>query len=681
MDGGGSRGCLEMWAEENRKLVAQLKNISTLTVNRRDILQQSHASFRKLLEKIQGLPATVPSIPLELNILYNAVVLRLSLSDVNQNDNSLVYEGLVRGLEAYGRHFDGLDIVKLWGMIFQSIHDPAFIQAVDQLIYLQCVIWLVSNQLDKIDAALRILRDRGSSGSGLNAHSDDLLQCIKAGDLLKDRSGSHLMLVQSLSSLGELIYTCALFIRGFRKMEEGNYLEAVDILQQAAEGLCSKRILAEIYTLIGYSSAQMGRPHTALQYFRWALQADIHCLSALYHAAMMYRQLEMVEAELEALNHLYVALESCDQFKAGNHVDSQFLIRPEQLIRIPATCHLLTGVNQVHVKHSLARRFLQIGRVEAAAEHYLDLLASFLEGSQQEVFLVADHTVPRVPEIYLEAAVALLQCQRHNDVITICEEIASKMSSLISEKLTFEIRVNEWLPSNCSEGTEINTSCQSSLLNCFNESQTLRTKKKETLNYILWAATAFLYQGQAFALLRNNKESITNFSRCVNLLLKVQVVGPPDTGVPDDQLESLKENMTELEILQKLKSLAFAGKGMQLAEKGQDREALQNFQLSLQAYPDSREALYLLVQVLWKLKRKQEAVSFWLKSYSSVTKAAAEKMQQENTLKKFPIFLISHLREISTSEEEAVSEKLQEYCSSHSEEKVTLQFLRPMSCS
>ncbi|XP_041051372.1 Fanconi anemia group G protein isoform X3 [Carcharodon carcharias] len=658
MDGGGSRGCLEMWAEENRKLVAQLKNISTLTVNRTDILQQSHASFRKLLEKIQG-------------------------------------------LEAYGRHFDGLDILKLWGMIFQSIHDPAFIQAVDQLIYLQCVIWLVSNQLDKIDAALRILRDRGSPGSGLNVHSDDLLQCIKAGDLLKDGSGSHLMLVQSLSSLGELIYTCALFIRGFHKMEEGNYLEAVDILQQAAEGLCSKRILAEIYTLIGYSSAQMGRPHTALQYFRWALQADIHCLSALYRAAMVYRQLEMVEAELEALNHLYVALESCDQFKAGNHVDSQFLIRPEQLTRIPATCHLLTGVNQVHVKHTLARRFLQIGRVEEAAEHYLDLLASFLEGSQQEVFLVADHTVPRVPEIYLEAAVALLQCQRHNDVITVCEEIASKMSSLISEKLTFEIRVNEWLPRNCSEGTEINTSCQSSLLNCFSESQTLCTKKKETLNYILWAATAFLYQGQAFALLRNNKESITNFSRCVNLLLKVQVVGPPDTaasdvrkqqilslttsnatgGVPDDQLESLKENMTELEILQKLKSLAFTGKGMQLAERGQDREALQNFQLSLQVYPDSRETLYLLGQLLWKLKRKQEAVSFWLKSYSSVTKAAAEKLQQENTLKKFPIFLISHLREISTSEEEAVSEKLQEYCSSHSEENVTLQFLRPTSCS
>lgn len=49
-----------------------------------------------------------------------------------------------------------------------------------------------------------------------------------------------------------------------------------------------------------------GRPQTGLQYFRWALQADIQCFPALYHAAMVYRQLEIMEAELEALNHLSV---------------------------------------------------------------------------------------------------------------------------------------------------------------------------------------------------------------------------------------------------------------------------------------------------------------------------------------------------------------------------------------
>ncbi|XP_048395854.1 Fanconi anemia group G protein isoform X4 [Stegostoma tigrinum] len=571
MESGLHRGCLEMWSEENRILVVQLKNISVHAANWREIVQQSYVSFSKLLEKIQGLPPTIPSIPLELTILYNTVVLSLSLSDVNQSVNSLLYEGLVRGLEAYDAHFDRLDITKLWAMIFQNINDPNFIQAVDQLIYLQCVLWLVCNQLEKIDNVLHLLRDRG-------------------------------------------------FVK-WRK----------------------------------------DRPQTALQYFRWALQADIQCLSALYHAAMVYRRLEMVDAELEALNHLSVALESWDQYKVGNDVDSQVLIRPEQLVQIPATCHLLTSVNWVHVKHSLAGRFLQMGRVEAAAEHYLDLLASFLEESQREIFVVADHTIPRIPEIYLEAAVALLHCQRFNDVITVSEEIASKMTCLISEKLTFEITVNEWLSSDCSKSTEapeIDTSHQTCHLNSFSESQTLWAKKKETLNYILWAATAFLYQGQAFALLKNNKESITNFTRCVNLLLKVQVVGPPDLGVPDDQIETLKKNMIEVKILQKLKSLAFVGRGIQLAERGQNREALQNFQLSLQAYHDNFEAVYHLVEILWKLERKQEAVTYWLKQ------AEAEKRHKVNASEDFPIFLISCLKEISTSEEEAVSKKLDGYRSS-----------------
>ncbi|XP_043543788.1 Fanconi anemia group G protein isoform X1 [Chiloscyllium plagiosum] len=661
MESGRSWGCLEMWNEENCKLVAQLKNISVHAVNRREIVRQSHVSFSKLLEKIQGLPPTVSSIPLELTILYNTVVLSLSLSNASQSVNSLLYEGLVRGLEAYDGHFDEPDITKLWAMISQSIHDPTFIQAVDQLICLQCVLWLVCNQLEKIDAVLHILRDRDSSGSGLNTHSGNWWQWIKSGDLLKDRNGSDLMLVLSLSSLGELIYTCAMFIRGFRRMEESNYREAVDILEQAAEGLCSKRILAEIYTLIGHCSAQMDRPQTALQYFRWALQADIQCLSALYHAAMVYRQLEMVDAELEALNHLSVALDSWDQYKAGNNVDSQVLIRPEQLVQIPATCHLLTNVNWVHVKHLLARRFLQMGRFEDTAEHYLDLLASFLEESQREVFVVADHTIPRIPEIYLEAAVALLHCRRFNDVITVSEEIASKVTCLISENLTFEIRVNEWLSSDCSkssEAPEINTSPRNCLLNGFSEWQILGTKKKETLNYILWSATAFLYQGQAFALLKNNKESITNFTRCINLLLKVQVVCPPDSGEPDDLLETLKENMTELKILQTLKSLAFTGRGIQLAERGQNSEALQNLQLSLQAYPDSFETIYHLVEVLWKLERKQEAVTFWLK------KTEAKQRHKVNALKQIPLFVISCLKEINTTEEEAVSKKLEEYCSS-----------------
>ncbi|XP_062898147.1 Fanconi anemia group G protein isoform X1 [Mobula hypostoma] len=679
MDSIGGKSCLEIWTEENDKLVAELKNISTHTASWKATLRQSYVSFNKLLEKIQGLPPTIPSLPLELTVLYNTIVLGISLSDVIHSDHSRLFQGLTRGLEAYGKCFDEQDIMKLCKMIFQNISDPTVIQGVHQILYLQSLLWLARNQLEKVDAVLHVLKERSSSASGLNIQCDDLWQSIKTGYLLKDGRGKRLVLALSLRSLGQLMYTCATFLRGVRKVEDGNYLEAIDILQQATDGLCSKKILAEIYTLIGYSSVQVGKPQTGLQYFRWALQLDIQCFPALYHAAMVYRQLEMLEAELEALNHLYMIFENYDKFKDANHVESQFLIKPEQLVGIPATCCLLTNVNQVYVKHSLARRYLQIGRAGEAAEHYLDLLASFYEGSQQEISLVADCMVPRIPEIYLETAVALLQCQRCNDAITVCEEITRKLSSLLSENLTFEIRVNEWLPKDCSERTEINTVCQSSLSNYSSESQTQCSTKKETLNYILWMASALLYQGQAFALLGNNKESITNFSRCVNLLHKVQVVDSDDSGGPNSQFETLKEKIMEVKYLQKLKSLAFVGKGVQLTERGQQREALQNFQLGLQACPDSLEAMYNLVQVLWKLRRKGEAVSYWQKYHSS-TRASAEEVQQ-GWSKKLPLFLIPHLNEISPSEEEAVSEMLQAHCVSHSKEKSAVQFLRSTSYS
>ncbi|XP_072107883.1 Fanconi anemia group G protein [Mobula birostris] len=679
MDSIGGKSCLEIWTEENDKLVAELKNISTHTASWKATLRQSYVSFNKLLEQIQGLPPTIPSLPLELTVLYNTIVLGISLSDVIHSDHSQLFQGLTRGLEAYGKCFDEQDIMKLCKMIFQNISDPTVIQGVHQILYLQSLLWLARNQLEKVDAVLHMLKERSSSASGLNIHCDDLWQSIKTGYLLKDGRGKRLVLALSLRSLGQLMYTCATFLRGVRKVEDGNYLEAIDILQQATDGLCSKKILAEIYTLIGYSSVQVGKPQTGLQYFRWALQLDIQCFPALYHTAMVYRQLEMLEAELEALNHLSMIFENYDKFKDANHVESQFLIKPEQLVGIPATCSLLTNVNQVYVKHSLARRYLQIGRAGEAAEHYLDLLASFYEGSQQEISLVADCMVPRIPEIYLETAVALLQCQRCNDAITVCEEITCKLSSLLSENLTFEIRVNEWLPKDCSERTEINTVCQSSLSNYSSESQTQCSTKKETLNYILWMASALLYQGQAFALLGNNKESITNFSRCVNLLHKVQVVDPDDSGGPNSQFETLKGKIMELKYLQKLKSLAFVGKGVQLTERGQQREALQNFQLGLQACPDSLEAMYNLVQVLWKLKRKGEALSYWQKYHSS-TRASAEEVQQ-GWSKKLPLFLIPHLNEISPSEEEAVSEMLQAHCVSHSKEKSAVQFLRSTSYS
>ncbi|XP_007888899.2 Fanconi anemia group G protein isoform X1 [Callorhinchus milii] len=676
---GGS--CLGSWADENNQLVSRVKDASTISADRREILHQSYISFSKLLQKIQGLSPVTLSIPLELTVLYNTIVLNIVLSDrIDQNDNNLIYQGLLRGLEAHSRHCDKLDVVKLWSVTFQITHNRDFTHSAEQLASLQCVLWLANHQLEKIEAVFHLLRDRecaGSSASALDERSGDLLQWIKMSSVETDPGAEGVSLViQSHTSLRQLLFTGIAFLRGFRNMEDGNFANAIDVLQQAVAGLCSKRILAQLYTLLGYSSIQMDRPQTALQYFKRALQADFQCLSALNHAAQVYHQLEMMEPELEALKYLNTALESQDQAKEDvDFIDPGVLIRPEQLLRIPETCLPLASVNQAHVKHLLAKKFLQIGRAEEAAEHYLDLLSSFLEGSQQEIALDGSPNAPRIPEVYLEAAVALLGSERHNDVITVCEEIITKMSGFLSETLTIEIPVN-------TEDPALNTGCRTPASRLSSDPRTLWAEKRESLNYKLWSAAALLYQGQAFALLKNNKEAITNFSRCLNLLLKVQIVNLPHSGDPGEQCESLKEIMTELNTLQKLKALAFIGKGLQLTERDQDREALQHFQLSLQASPDNLESVYHLVQLLWKLERKQEAASCWLKFHSSATRASdSGKKGYCDPLTKLPLFLISHLKEVTSSEEDDFTKKIQMYNSHWTEDQQTIQFLRPIPSS
>ena len=48
-----------------------------------------------------------------------------------------------------------------------------------------------------------------------------------------------------------------------------------------------------------------GKPQTALQYLRRALQVDFQCLPALSHVAAVYHELGEVDAELQALALLY----------------------------------------------------------------------------------------------------------------------------------------------------------------------------------------------------------------------------------------------------------------------------------------------------------------------------------------------------------------------------------------
>lgn len=99
--------------------------------------------------------------------------------------------------------------------------------------------------------------------------------------------------------------------------------------------------------------------------------------------------------------------------------------------------------------------------------------------------------------MFLEAASALEQAGRHQDAITMCEEVISRTTDLIPRVLRVEERLEQ--PECSSPGAEL--------------AGGLLSQKKESLCCLAWRAAGYLHQGWAWAHLGESKEAVTQFSR------------------------------------------------------------------------------------------------------------------------------------------------------------------------
>uniref|UniRef100_A0A8C3GMP5 FA complementation group G n=1 Tax=Cairina moschata TaxID=8855 RepID=A0A8C3GMP5_CAIMO len=418
-------------------------------------------------------------------------------------------------------------------------------------------------------------------------------------------------------------------LRGLQEMEAGNLPAALSLLQEAAGGLCSKGVLAQIYTCLGCCARQMGKPQTALQHLKRALQVDFQCLPALYHVAAVYQELGETDVELQALGLLYEALEKKPPSAASS--SPYFLIRTELLVHTPIHTSLFRHRQPSEVKYLLAQRCLQEGRVADAVEHYLDFLAVLQEGLQQQVPLDGGSALPRVPEAFLEAASALQQDGRHRDAITVCEEVISRTNDLIPRMLQVEEGLEQ--PESPSPGTGL--------------AGGLLSQKRESLHCLTWRAAAYLHQGWAWVKLGENKEAVTQFSRCLSELLRFPLCGPG--------AEPTGNFLVEVEVLQKIRLLSLIGRGTQFLELGKHKEALLDFHYSLQVSPGDPAAASYLVQALWKLNRKQEAAAQWQKHL------AREDGQQEGQGRPFPLYLVSCVKQAAFPQRESLASSVQDY--------------------
>ncbi|NXH82866.1 FANCG protein, partial [Edolisoma coerulescens] len=567
-----------------------------------------------------GLPAALPALPLELTVLYNSLLFTAGASDsAIKGEAEGIRQGLLRVLEACGACGQDLGTEELWQKVLQEVTVEELQAPLHRLGALQAAWWL---------AAGRLRSDLGRAHC--SERQNKLLSLIKAWRVPPE--GASLPLVQSAKDLKEILCTAAAFLQGLQELEAGNFPTALSLLQEAAGGFCSKKILAQIYTCLGCCAQRMGKPQTALQNLKRALQVDFQCLPALSHAAAVYHELGETDAELQALTLLYQALGKNPPAAASS--SPYFLMRTELLVHTPVLTSLLHHHHPSEVKYLLAQRCLQDGRVADAVEHYLDFLSLLQEGLQQQVPLDGSSALPRIPEVFLEAASALEQAGRHQDAITVCEEVISRTTDLIPRVLQVEERLEQ--PECSSPGAELTGG--------------LLSQKKESLCCLAWRAAGYLHQGWAWAKLGESKEAVTQFSRCLSDLLRLQLHG--SGAKPTENFQA------EVEVLQKIRLLSLIGRGTQFLELGRHKEALLDFQHSLQISPGDPAAASYLVQTLWKLNRKQEAAAQWQKLSQS---SPGEDGQQRGQGRPLPLYLVSCLEQAMFPHSEPLARSIQDY--------------------
>ncbi|XP_061232526.1 Fanconi anemia group G protein isoform X1 [Neopsephotus bourkii] len=630
-------GCLQAWTAENRALAERWREARRAGPGAAAGRQQ-RGGFGELLLRMRGLPATLPTLPLELTVLYNSLLFTMGASDSAMEGQEAIHQGLLRVLEACGAGGQDLSSEELWQKVLQEVTVAELQTSLHQLGALQAAWWLSTGRLGSIASLLRLLSNPEDLGK---AHwskvENELLSLLKAWRVPSEVDSLHL--VQSTRELKEILCTSAAFLQGLQEFEAGNFPTACSLLQEAAGGFCSKKVLAQIYTCLSCCAQRMGKPQTALRHLKQALQVDFHCLPALSHVAAVYHELGETDAELQALALLYEALEKNPPAAASS--SPYFLIQTELLVHTPVLASLLRHSHLSEVKYLLAQRCLQNGRVADAVEHYLDFLALLQEGPQQQVPLDGSSAVPRIPEVFLEAASALQQAERHQDAITVCEEVISRTTSLIPRVLLLEERLEQPECPSPQAGLAGGPLAQ----------------KKESLSCLTWRAAGYLHQGWAWGKLGEVKQAVTQFSRCLEELLRVQLYGPG--------IEPTENLLPEVEMLQKIRLLALIGRGTQFLELGKHKKALLDFQHGLQVSPGDPAAASYLVQALWNLDRKQEAAAQWQKLSQRPPKEDGQQEGQGSfSFRPVPLYLDSCLKQAMFPHSDDLARSIQNYLGS-----------------
>ncbi|XP_049435759.1 Fanconi anemia group G protein isoform X2 [Epinephelus fuscoguttatus] len=541
---------LDRWIQENNVLVNKWKQERGGDASSRD-QSQAHlrlcsSEFHKLLMKIQGVPPLADHTQLELTVVYNACVCSVAQSHFSEAE-LLLTRATERVLQMSGVDFVASDPSVFWRTVLKSVGNTALNRFVLYLLCLQWAIWLSTCQLKTIQVfqdELFSVFERLSAGVPDDGKSEP-----------NGKSSDFPRLVMDPRILIELLQICTLIAQGAESLSEGRSSEALSGLQTASSLPAPRTLVAYTHLLSGLCLAHMSRPQMALQCYRKALETDSRCVCALYQSMLIYRQLGNTQAEIQALHLLHSTLmlpSATEPAPAGAH-----LLSPSLLLHSQSLSSLLSVPSALSVLHSLALKCVLHGRVSEGVEYYLDLLAA-LHSEDQHGMHAEGPPLPRLPELYLQAGAALLMAQRPADCMALCDEVITTTLDLLPEKLVLE-EPEEKCEALCAEG-------------------------EDKVATVLWAGAAYMLQGHCHAHLKDWKQAVTHYTRCVNLLGKV-CFKKRDFQPQIPAADMVGKQGIDLCVLQRLKGLSLAGRGISFIQTDQLREALRDLQLSMHAFP------------------------------------------------------------------------------------------------
>ncbi|XP_028313547.1 Fanconi anemia group G protein isoform X1 [Gouania willdenowi] len=576
----------DQWIHENNETVTKCQQELDRDVTNRDHhLKLCSFQFHKLLRKIQGVPAHAEHTHLELAVVYNTCLCSAAQAQFSEAQ-LLLSQAADRVLQCKGANAQTADVCVQWKLLLQSTENTFWQPSVVHLLCVQWALWLATHQLKRIETLEEVF-------SSLREQLHDVFEDV-GGSKSKEKPSKRPQLVAEPRRLVELLHICTVIIQSAEKIDEGRHSEALSALQAASTLPAHRALLAHTHLLSGFCLAHMKRPQMALQCYKKALETDSGSVCALYQSARVYRQLGHTQAEIQALRllHSILMLPSATQsMLAHSH-----LLPPALLLSSQSVSSLLSVPSAFSVLHSLAFKCVLHGRVSEGVEHYLDLLALLHTDDHQEVQTHAEtQPLPRLPELYLQAGAALLMAQRPADCDALCSEVLSTTLELLPERV---------LLAEPEEQSEVDG---------------------KRLAALLWAAAAYLLQGHCHSHLKEWKQAVTHYTRCINLLVKVRF---KKTGL-QPQIQSVDMDVKwgkDMNVLQRMKGLSLCWRGINFAQTAQLKEALRDLHLGLQLLPECTGAGLWCGEVLWRLDRKHEAAAFWEKTWNSMTQTLDENL-------------------------------------------------------